>query len=61
MLEIVKLLSNVAHDRRGISAVEYGVLGAVVVVAIAAGASTLAGGVTGIFGSLAGLLAPATP
>jgi Flp pilus assembly pilin Flp len=56
MLNLVQILSNVARDRRGISAVEYGVLGAVVVVAIFGGAGVLAGGITNVFGVLGGYL-----
>jgi Flp pilus assembly pilin Flp len=56
MLNLVQILSNVARDRRGISAVEYGVLGAVVVVAIFGGAGVVAGGITNVFGVLGGYL-----
>lgn len=56
MLNLINILTNVARDRRGISAVEYGVLGAVVVVAIFGGAGVLAGGITNVFGVLGGYL-----
>lgn len=53
---MLTILANMLRDRRGISAVEYGVLGAVVVVAIFGGATTLAGGVTNVFATLNGFL-----
>lgn len=56
MLSIVQALNSLVRDRRGISAVEYGVLGAVVVVAIFGGATTLAGGITNVFTTLNGFL-----
>ena len=56
MTSFVSILTNVVRDRRGISAVEYGVLGAVVVVAIFGGAGVLGGGITNVFGVLGGYL-----
>jgi len=45
-------------DKKGISAIEYGVLGAVVIVAIAAGATVLKGGVSGVFSSMNSAITP---
>ena len=45
-------------DKKGISAIEYGVLGAVVIVAIAAGATVLKGGVAAVFASMNAAITP---
>ena len=45
-------------DKKGISAIEYGVLGAVVIVAIAAGATVLKGGVSGEVSSMNSAITP---
>jgi Flp pilus assembly pilin Flp len=45
-------------DRKGISAIEYGVLGAVIVVAIAAGAGVVSGAVGTTFGNIATAVNP---
>jgi len=57
MLDLVKLsIRRLAGDRRGISAIEYGILGAVVVVALVAVGPDLTTAVENSFGRLTGAL-----
>ncbi len=51
MFEVVRQsVKTVFADRRGISAIEYGILGAVVVVAIVAIGPSIGGVITSVFG-----------
>lgn len=46
---MIKLLKKLQRDERGVSAVEYAILAAVVVVAVATGVSTFGGNITNLF------------
>lgn len=50
------LLKRLASDRKGVTALEYGVLAAGIVVAVAAVATTIGASLTGEFTTIAGLL-----
>lgn len=55
MFEVVRQsVKTVFADRRGISAIEYGILGAVVVVAIVAIGPSISGVITSVFETIAG-------
>lgn len=50
MLDYIKVLFATAmHDRKGITAMEYGILAAAVLAAVAAAATTLSGKISGLF------------
>jgi Flp pilus assembly pilin Flp len=52
------LLSRALADRKGVTALEYGVIAAVTVVAVAAAIVPVQNALTGIFGSVVTALAP---
>lgn len=56
MFELIRSVRRLASDRRGISAVEYGILGAVVVVALIATGPALTTAVNAAFTRLTGAL-----
>jgi pilus assembly protein Flp/PilA len=50
------LLARVTADRRGVTAMEYGVIAAGIVIAVAAAAASLGTQVSGLFGAIGGSL-----
>lgn len=55
MFEVVRQsVKTVFADRRGISAIEYGILGAVVVVAVVAIGPSISGVITSVFETISG-------
>lgn len=55
MLDLVKVsIQRLAGDRKGISAVEYGILGAVVVVAVVAVGPQVGSVITSVFSVISG-------
>jgi pilus assembly protein Flp/PilA len=50
------LLERVKADRKGVTAMEYGVIAAGIVIAVAAAAATLGTKVSGLFGAIGGSL-----
>lgn len=53
LTNIRTMLTKLNRDERGATAIEYGLIAALVAVAIIGGLQTLAGGLTGLFGSVA--------
>jgi pilus assembly protein Flp/PilA len=53
---ILRLLVRLQHDRRGVTALEYGVIAAGIVIAVAAAAKTVGTDVSTLFTNLAGSL-----
>jgi pilus assembly protein Flp/PilA len=62
MHKAIHLLGNLKADRKGVTALEYGVIAAVLVVAVAAGIGTIGGGLatklTAISTAITGPAAP---
>ncbi len=56
MINHVKTLLSLASDRRGVTALEYALIAAVIVGTIAAGFTTFAGDLSSYFGSVGGSL-----
>jgi pilus assembly protein Flp/PilA len=52
MLNALTLLTNVKNDRRGVTAVEYGMIAALIAVAIVAIVSTLGGQLSAAFNTV---------
>jgi pilus assembly protein Flp/PilA len=53
---MIKFVAALIADRKGISALEYGVLGGVVLVALVAAAGTLTPAINGAFTAMVGAL-----
>ena len=57
---MLKLLTSLAHDESGATAIEYGLIAALISVALVAGATTLGGKLNDTFGELGLKLSNAT-
>jgi pilus assembly protein Flp/PilA len=53
---ILALLERVKADREGVTALEYGMIAAVIAIVVAAAATTLGGKVSALFGRVGNLL-----
>lgn len=57
----MNIIARFANDESGATAIEYGLIAALIAVGIIAAASTLGTNLSGIFASISGTLADATP
>ena len=61
MIAIRKILRKLRADERGATAIEYGLICALIVIAMMAGLKTLGGGVNGAWGKLDTKIASVAP
>lgn len=55
-MQITKFIQQFARDEEGVTAIEYGLLAALIAVAIIAGATLVGGNLTALFNKIAGEL-----
>ena len=60
-IKLAKLLSDVAASRRGATAIEYGLIAALIALVVAGGAATLGGAVDTKLGAVETCVKSATP
>ena len=58
---LASLIQRLKADRRGVTALEYGLLASLVAVVLAAGATTLGTKLSGLFTAIAGSIASTVP
>ena len=56
-MDAIRTFRRLRSDKRGATAIEYGLIAALIVIAMMAGLSTLGGGANGMWGKLAARIA----
>ena len=57
-MQFIQSMKHFVRDEEGVTAIEYGLIAALVAIAIIAGATALGGNINALFTRVAGILAP---
>lgn len=60
-MQVVQFIKQFAHDEEGVTAIEYGLIAALIAVAIIAGAGLVGTNLNGLFNKIAGKLGIVVP